>query len=315
MFFPVLVDEKPSCGLIFAAKTLPSSSTWTNIRNSGETLVAVSQSGAGTPNFAYSTDGGETWTAATTTGMTAGGYTGLAHNGSVFFSAVSGFALGGTTADGITWTNRTVPAATHDLMGITAGNGLFVFLQNITSRTFFTSSDGASWVTQTDILPVAARWNSVAFGAGLFVAVSGYPGAATDVYATSNGSPITSWTQRQLPVSDVWRPIVWNGRVFVIAAQGSRNILTSPDGLPPWTALLFPVGATYNWASLQANTVGALVASATNLDTGVYCSNDDAVSWTLKDLTSTGIWQGIGTNGFRFAIAKQASTILNATQA
>jgi hypothetical protein len=83
----------------------------------------------------------------------------------------AGSLIAATSTDGITWTQRTLPASSL-WSSITYGDGLFTAVSGDTSNStdVATSVDGINWTLGT--LPVTSQWSGVAYGGNLFVAVS-----------------------------------------------------------------------------------------------------------------------------------------------
>ena len=165
-----------------------------------------------------------------------------------------------TSADGVTWTARTL-GATTEMNDLGSSGSLFVAVggnfggagvirtspdgitwtartSNSTSAlnavvyaaaTFVavgldgkivTSTNGTTWTARTS--GTANNFNDVTYGAGVFLAV----GNNGLVYTSPNG---TTWTDRTISTTDDFACVSWNGAVFV--ASGTTGTYTSSNGI------------------------------------------------------------------------------------
>jgi hypothetical protein len=87
-----------------------------------------------------------------------------------------------------------------------------------------------SWTTRTSA--ANNTWNSVAYGNGLFVAVSS---TSTNQSVMTSSDGIT-WTLRTGTTTNSWKSVTFGNGLFVAVAQsGTGNrVMTSPDGIT-WT--------------------------------------------------------------------------------
>ena len=133
------------------------------------------------------------------------------------------------------------------------------------------TSDGSTWTART--LPSSQSWNSVAYGNGVFVAISGSH-IGSNVAATSPDG--TAWTARTLPSSSNWRSITFGNGLFVAVGHGVVAA-TSADGIT-WTARTLPISS--NWSSVTyGNGAFVAVGSGTSVATSA-----DGINWTLGTL-------------------------------
>ncbi len=161
--------------------------------------------------------------------------------------------------DGITWTQRTLPASAN-WQAVVYGNEVFVAMVS-NSNVAATSTDGITWTERT--LPASTNWVSVTYGNGMFVAVA----SNSNIAATSpNG---ITWTQRTLPASVNWYSVTYGNGTFVAVTYGNVAA-TSPDGIT-WTLRMMPV-ATY-WQSITYGN-GVFVAVARNNSIAATNSGD-----------------------------------------
>lgn len=111
-------------------------------------------------NIQYSKDNGFSWSS-----VTVAGGQGLAYGNGVFvLMPANGATAYSTSADGITWTARTFPAALTWTFGtcITFGNGVFLAVSATSGTTAYSSPDGINWTLRA--LPSSRVWNAVAYG-------------------------------------------------------------------------------------------------------------------------------------------------------
>lgn len=179
--------------------------------------------------YAYSTNGGASWTT-NQTFPTAGDYFYGGYNATnqIFFVVAlnAGGPLGAVSAsstNGTSWTQRTLPA-TLEWRSTAYSSSLNKWVATGASQTGGISSDGtaSSWSTMT--MPSNATWMPVIYGNGYFVAKAG------SNHATSaNG---TTWTLRTSPsaigTSDGQRPTYGEGKTIWVGSGG--NYAISTDG-------------------------------------------------------------------------------------
>lgn len=210
-------------GVNWTARTLPTSSGWTDVIFAGGQFVAISNSTA-----AATSPDGITWTARTNGGGALAWVQVAYGNGTYVAVQASGSSAGiATSPDGITWTSRVLPnAATYAT--IAYGNGQFVVPQPNSSNVY-TSPDGTTWTTRS--MGATAAWGQVAFGNGVHVAVVN--GSTVTAYSTNGG---VSWTAGAQPVAGA-RVSFANGYFFAMSTAGAA---TSIDGIN-WTSRTLPV--------------------------------------------------------------------------
>jgi hypothetical protein len=176
-----------------------------------------------------------------------------------------------TSADGITWVDRT-PAVSTQMSDVIYAGGLFVAV----GRWVMTSPDGITW-TDRYVPPIGRQ--AIAWNGSTFAAVSG-----DGVRTSPNG---VVWTLNSAIASD-WRSVAWSGTVF--AAVGTSSVMTSPDGVV-WTSRTSVAGS---WQSIAWNgTVFAAVGP------GIVQTSPDGITWTSRSSVG-GSWNGITWNGIVF---------------
>lgn len=202
-----------------------------------------------------------------------------------------------TSPDGITWTSRSGASATNNWSSLAFGNGVFVAVRNsstLGTQQVMTSPDGITWTLRTHA-STRYLW-SVAFGNGLFVALSYY---GSNALTSPDG---ITWTSSAIP-SDGWRSVAYSASLGMFAAvsevAAGNNVMTSPDGVT-WTRQTNPDSAE-GWLSLCVGPGGMFVALTSPVASKTKTiRSTDGVTWTVSDnlpSPDTGVWQGVGYGG------------------
>jgi hypothetical protein len=302
--------------------------------------AAATVSPSGTPSYQWQRSDlasiGSTWTQRSLPATS--GWTFVAYGNGLFIAHSSDTdRIYATSADGITWTQRT---RTSQAWGdITYGNGIFVAVTGATSDPVaFTSTDGITWTqrtlpsacssvaygantfvavkfnsniaaTSTDgitwtqrTLPKSAFWNDIAYGNGGFVAVSGYSNfvTGTDTVATS-GDGIT-WTLQTVPVNAGLKSVVYGNGIFVAVAARGDYAATSSDGIT-WIMRTLPTGFGDGYVTYGDNT---FVAVSEN---GFAATSTDGITWTQRTLPQGASWSGVAYGNSTFVAVAYATNI------
>jgi len=232
---------------------------------------------------AKSTDG-STWTSASGDTSFNYNFSSIAYGGGLFVGMLQSQSNASylvnyfTSSDGASWTTRSMPYNSANLIRVSAvtdiayGNGVFV--ATVTSKNldnssnvltqYLTSTDGLTWTIRT--LPSSGWYASVAFGAGVFVLLpqATASSATTNVaYTSADG---ISWTARTLPVSNFWSRVRWCGDAFV-ATKGAFGVGTGSGTDVAWSSTgatwtLGTLPSTGEWYYVSGGGGTALVASA-----------------------------------------------------
>lgn len=133
-----------------------------------------------------------------------------------------------TSADGVTWTQRTL-STQGEWSSAAYGAGVFVICGRQTSGGLYTicmsSSDGITWSNRTLPASISAP-KVVTYGIGIFVMIA----VGSSSYFTSGDG--TTWTQRSLPISSTYNDIVYgNGLFFISDMNDPKKCLVSSDGI------------------------------------------------------------------------------------
>lgn len=192
------------------------------------------------------------------------------------------FVLGGangtvsTSADGITWTNRSTGLASNQsINGLTFGNGIYVGVTSGSAA--INSSNGTTWTIPvgSGLLFNGNGAQSVTFGNGVFVAT----GNNATISTSTNG---TSWTTRSTPLATqaLFASTFANGLFIVAGDQGA--LITSPDGTT-WTSRTSSFGAS----AIRGLTFGNGTYVAVG-DADKAATSTDGINWTARTMPASG---------------------------
>ena len=143
-------------------------------------------------------------------------------------------------------------------------------------------ANGEDWTARTQASN--SSWYSIAYGNGLFVAVS------------LNGTVMTSpdginWTSRTAAATNQWTAITYGNGLFVaVGPTGTGNrVMTSPDGIN-WTSR--ESAADYEWRGIAYGN-GVFVAVNWNGNGNKVMTSTDGFTWTLRASAVLGNWMDI----------------------
>jgi hypothetical protein len=186
---------KTASSLVRAASTVTGTTTTNHgysagmqVRISPGGTVASSAVAVGTSSaIQRSTNNGDTWSSAGISGLPAGSYRAICNGGGLYV-AVGDSSVCATSADGLTWTTRTISSGSYK--GICHTGTKYVAVGDSGAISY--SSDGTTWAsasTSTSYYWKAVKWNGSTL---LAVGYSGNIPYATG--ATAWSSDGTSWT-------------------------------------------------------------------------------------------------------------------------
>lgn len=206
-----------------------------------------------------------------------------------------------------------------------------------------TPSDATIWTSQTEA--ETNTWKDVAFGAGLFVAVSGSgtnrvmtsPDGVTwtsriadtnfdnwagvsflngQFVAVGNGGPVMTspdgitWTNRTIPEANGWAsPAFGNSTYVSVSSDGTNRVMISSDAIT-WTSQ--SASAANPWASVTFG-AGLFVAVASS-GTDRVMTSPDGITWTPRTVSTAAEWNDVEFGGGVFvAVAKDSASTLRST--
>jgi hypothetical protein len=151
------------------------------------------------------------------------------------------------------------------------------------------SRNGTTWTPIT--LPSASViWNSIAYGNGIFVAVSGSSYTGNNTTGTNSiGARSTdgiNWTLIDLGATGC-RLITYGGGIFLAIASGS-SVSRSTDGIT-WVSSSIE---SRDWRSVSYNGVRWAVLSAS-----IVAYSTDGINWTYSNINGRVDWAVIASGG------------------
>ena len=131
-------------------------------------------------------------------------------------------------------------------------------------------------------IPSSANWYSVTYGNGKFVAVAN--GSNQTTYSEDG----VNWTTSTMPSSANWHSVTYGNGKFVAVANNSDQAAYSEDGINWTLATTIPIKA--NWHSVTYGN-GKFVAVAQNSDKATY--SEDGITWTKTTMPSHAMWESV----------------------
>jgi Secretion system C-terminal sorting domain/Fibronectin type III domain len=128
------------------------------------------------------------------------------------------------------------------------------------------------------------NWNSVAYGNGLFVAVSS--DGTKKVMTSTDG---TTWTSQSASAPNWWQSVTYGNGMFVaVANTDSNRVMTSTDGIN-WTGHM--AAADVSWGTVTYGN-GMFVALSSNGDNRIMTS-PDGMNWTIRPGATLNNWRSV----------------------
>jgi hypothetical protein len=216
-----------------------------------------------------------------------------------------------TSPDGVTWTDRPVPATVLSIpsnadITYSSDLGLFVVadVQPATSSppnfgAVITSPDGITWTLRYKQSVMGGNY-ALAWGNGIFVLIGGPQGSGEHLYTSTDG---ITWTFRSNPGGSAqgWDGVHFaNGRFIAVSADtftnAGKQAAYSTDGIN-WTIVSTP-GTNKKWSAVTYDS-GTWVAAhgGTGTTQSLMVSTDDGVTWSLITTSfSYGFMNGIASD-------------------
>lgn len=138
---------------------------------------------------------------------------------------------------------------------------------DIPGNSFAYSDGGLSWTSGS--LPALALWSTVAYGDGIYVALS-----HSDIAAKSTDGII--WELTSIASAN-WESVVYGNDKFVAVASGGTTAAYSLDGTT-WTLTTLPEGADWSSVTFGKNKFVAVAFSDSTSTQTVYSS--DGITWS-----------------------------------
>ena len=200
-----------------------------------------------------------------------------------------------TSADGIAWTPRSVPAG--QWMSVTYGGGVFVAVGGSSPNFAMSSADGITWTART---APASGWFSVTHGNGRFVAVAGTATGQPWVMTSDNG---IDWTARSLKDNDDqrWSAVTYGNGLFVavgdvdrmLGATSTHRVMTSVDGVVWDAQTSAPISAWYSVTHGRGSDGRDRFVAVSYGDPDRVMTSENGTTWTvLADSASKTVASG-----------------------
>ena len=251
--------------------TLPSSAAWLPTAISGlNAITCVSNYDVATTAAAYSTDGGQTWTAST---LPSAPWSSMAISGSYAvaltdYSTVCAYSTNG----GQTWTASTLPSISSAswVVSISGLNAVAVNANANTSTGIYSTNGGQTWTTMT--LPGTVYWHAVSVSGSTAIAVGTNGPTWYTAYSTNGGQ---TWTAVTNPIGAQTCAIDGSNAV----SCDGVNTTYSTNGGQTWTpGTVLPSESTgFGSASISGS-----VAVLSNQSTLVAYSSNAGQTWQVQ---------------------------------
>lgn len=218
-------------GISWTPRSLPGYGGWTAAAYGGGTWAVVQ---TGSNQAAFSTDGGATWLQRPITG--AAGLAAIGFHGGLFIALPTSVSSCFTSPpDAQTWTTRPMPATISQWYAL-AGAGDRVVATANAAGVAYSGDGGLTWATTASPLPYAGQWRSIAYGNGLFVAVSTNTTAGQNVASSPDGM---AWTARTVGAGPFQWVAFHAGLFYALSAATTNLLYTSADAVT-WTSAPWP---------------------------------------------------------------------------
>lgn len=201
-------------GITWFSRTMPAAHGWSSVAYGNGVFVAVAYLSSSNIGFKASSSDGINWDPR---GIDTGNdYSNIAYGNSTFVAICYSASKTLTSSNGISWTTHT---SAPNGAAITFGGGKFLCVTN--AATVYSSSDGINWTSKVVGTLGTNAWDVVAYGNGVFVALSG---AAKLVAVSPDG---LNWVIRSTPVSPTWSAMTFGGGRFMAVSEWPYSVFAS----------------------------------------------------------------------------------------
>ena len=183
---------------------------------------------------------------------------------------------------------------------ITAPSGGSLVYGQIAGDPTVTAANGTVWTQRTSASDL--NWLGVAYGSGLFVAISS---PSAQIMTSADG---VTWALRSAASYENWQGITYANGLFV-AVSGSiitSQVMTSPDG-KNWTSRTGAVSR--NWTSV-AYGAGLFVAVASSGTGNRVMSSPDGITWTARVSAADDGWSSVCFGNNLFVAVSTTGTVM-----
>ena len=286
-------------GSTWDAVAAAEANSWQSVAFGDGVWVAVAVSGA--DRVMRSTDGGVSWEAAGTSGLFSE-WLSVAYGDGVWV-AVASFGTNRvmrSTDGGRTWSTAGITGVPSNAWySVAYGNGVWVAVSiNGTDRVMRSTDGGQTWSTagitgvpsDPDFGVPSNAWNSVAYGDGVWVAVSNMGlGAASRVMRSVDGG--STWTTVAEAEANRWWSVAYGDGVWVaVSLDGTNRVMRSTDAGLTWQAIA--AAEANSWESVAFGD-GVWVAIAADGTDRVMRSVDDGSTWTSVAAPEANSWRSV----------------------
>ncbi len=162
-------------------------------------------------------------------------------------------------------------------------------------------SKGIKW-TSRSTAGMNNGWNSVAYGNGLFVAVS--EDLTNRVMTSPDG---INWTNIATPVANSWVSVTYGNGLFVaVSWDGNFNqIMTSSNGIN-WTSRTTPVNNIWNSVTYGN---GLFVAVSEDGSSNRVMTSPDGINWTIGSSIPERSWRSVTYGNGKFVAVSFSGTL------
>ena len=214
------------------------------------------------------------------------------------------------SVDGSSWTSALAPE-NNNWKSVTYGNDKFIAVSNQGTNRIMYSDDGSSWQLSPEsqaqtwesidyapehIVPPTTwtaataaeqnEWKSIAYGRGIFVAVS-----RTGTNRVMYSSDGINWASASAAEANNWIDVTYgDGKFVAVSSDGTNQVMYSTDAIT-WTGVVPPISG--QWYSITYGN-GVFVALSWDSPTGQYqMYSTDAINWSANNTIDTNSWRDV----------------------
>ena len=206
----------------------------------------------------------------------------------------------------ITYTDSAILNGDVITCALTNNSPCTVTSNSITMEESYPCPSSTTWTSQSTVQN-NNTWNSVTYGNGLYVAVSG------------NGKVMTSpdaitWTPQTSALNNYWTSVTYGNNLFVaVSYQG--NIMTSGNGIL-WILQSPPVNPPFPTQTYYGTWYSVTYGNGKFVAVDIYgrtMNSPDGINWTVRGYTGGGDWTSVTYGNGKFVAVgeRNAATSTN----
>ena len=283
------------------SETLPSglqNSNWRSVCYGNGIFVGVNDAGT----CMYSTDGGKTWSASSTTNM--GSFQSVSFGNGTFVAIRSSGTTAWFSNNGISWresspiktviVDDTAVAQSLNLYSITYGDGKFVAVGENSGfdgsvELSFWSYDGSTWndgFIDGETSGNSTKYVSIAYGKGVFIAVGGKATSKTTKCKISGDG--INWSSSLISsTEEFWIRVCYGNELFVAVANSNNICAVSKDFGQTWSEYTITETSKL-WIDLCYGN-GRFMLISSDSDKMFY--SYDGINWVVEDIGESKSWK------------------------